>query len=154
MNLDLWLKFGHIVAAMVWIGGGLMLSLMGARARASRDPNAIGEFARTLSYFGPRVLTPAVLAVLVFGIWMVLENAAWDFAQGWILIALGLFVIAFFIGVIFLSRLGIALKRMAGAGESDSGAGRALLGRWLIGYRIVLLVLVAAVWDMVFKPGL
>jgi hypothetical protein len=29
-----------------------------------------------------------------------------------------------------------------------------LMGRWITGYRVVLLVLVLAVWDMVFKPGL
>jgi hypothetical protein len=29
-----------------------------------------------------------------------------------------------------------------------------LLDRWILGYRVVLVVLVVAVWDMVFKPGL
>lgn len=154
MDLHAWLKFGHIVGAIVWVGGGLMLSFLAARARASSDPNAIREFGRTLSYVGLRVLTPAVLAVLLFGIWMVLDNAAWDFAQLWILIALGLFAVAFAIGVVFLSRIGIALQRSADSGHLDAEAGGALLGRWLLGYRIVLVILLVAVWDMVFKPGL
>src|SRR5439155_880201 len=36
----------------------------------------------------------------------------------------------------------------------DAGRGRLLLDRWILGYRLVLLVLVVAVWDMIFKPGL
>jgi hypothetical protein len=29
-----------------------------------------------------------------------------------------------------------------------------LLDQWLLGYGVVLVVLLVAVWDMVFKPGL
>jgi hypothetical protein len=29
-----------------------------------------------------------------------------------------------------------------------------LLDQWLLGYGMVLVVLLVAVWDMVFKPGL
>jgi hypothetical protein len=32
--------------------------------------------------------------------------------------------------------------------------GSTLLDRWLVGYGTVLVVLLIAVWDMVFKPGL
>ncbi len=60
-----------------------------------------GEFARTLSYVGLRVFTPAVLVVLVTGVWLVLVEQSGDFTQLW-----------------------------------------------------VLFVLVFALWDMVFKPGL
>jgi uncharacterized membrane protein len=153
MTLDSWLHFGHILGATVWVGGGLMLSLLGSRARSSLDPRAVGEFARTLTYVGPSELAPAVIAVLVFGVWMVLESAAWDFTQLWVVIAIGLFVVAFLVGAIYLSRVSIQLQRAA---DEDVGAdvGRRLLGRWIMGYRAVLIVLVVAVWDMVFKPGL
>ena len=126
-----------------------MLFVLGARARHRATSDTIGEFGQTLAYIGPRVLTPAVLATLVLGIWMVLESPAWDFAQLWVRVALALFAAAFAIGLLALSRIGIALQRVADAGE-----GRRLLDRWLLGYGVVLLLLVLAVWDMVFKPGL
>jgi uncharacterized membrane protein len=81
-------------------------------------------------------------------------DAAWDFAQLWVLIGLGLFVVAFGIGVGYLSRIGIQLSRIAGAGERSSVDERALLARWIPGCRVVLVVLIVIVWDMVFKPGL
>ncbi len=152
-DLYLLLKFAHVLGAIVWLGGGLMLSVLGARARRRADRGAIGEFGRTLSFVGPRVLTPAVLATLVFGAWMVIESAAWDFAQLWVQLALGLFVAAFLIGAIYLSRIGIRLQRVGESG-GDAADGHRLLGRWVLGYGVVLAILVLAVWDMVFKPAL
>jgi hypothetical protein len=35
----------------------------------------------------------------------------------------------------------------------DIAAARDALGRWMVGYVVVLAVLVFALWDMVFKPG-
>jgi len=37
--------------------------------------------------------------------------------------------------------------------DFDLKAARALLSRWIAGYQIVLLILLFAVWDMVFKPS-
>jgi hypothetical protein len=33
---------------------------------------------------GPRVLAPATIAVVGFGVWLVLDSSAWDFGQLWI----------------------------------------------------------------------
>ncbi len=151
MSLDPWLHLLHILSAIVWVGGGLILSVIASRVRRSDDPRAIPDFAQTLSYVGIRVLMPAVIGTLVFGVWMVLENAAWNFRQFWVLFAIGLFVLAFLVGAVYLGRLGTQLLRL---GPDDVASARLLLGRWLIGYRIVLLLLLIAVWDMVFKPGL
>ena len=144
------LLFGHILAAMVWLGGGLMLVFVARRARASDDPRTIGEFARSLSYLGPRVLAPAVIGVLVSGVALVLDSAAWDFAQAWVLIAIGLFAVAFLVGAVYLSRVALQLER---SGGNDATLSRSLLDRWLIGYAVVLSVLVLIAADMVFKPG-
>ncbi len=154
MTLLPWLKFAHILGAMIWIGGGVMLSLIGLRARQSEDLSFIREFSRTLSYVGLRVLMPAVIAVLVFGIWLMLIFPAWQLSQLWILLALGAFALAFVIGAVYLSRIALALDRLTADMEFDLKAARDLLNRWIVGYQIVLLVLIFAVWDMVFKPGL
>lgn len=154
MAIYTWLKFAHILGAMIWIGGGVLLSLLGVRARQSSDPHLIQEFARALAYVGLRALTPSVLAVLGFGIWLTLASAAWNFSQLWILLALGAFLVAFLVGAVFLSRIALALDRLTSRPDFDLRAARALLGRWIISYLVVLLVLVFAVWDMVFKPGL
>ncbi len=148
-----WLVFLHVLAAIAWIGGGLMLTRFALRARSSGDPRAAGECAGSLPWVALRGLTPAIAVLLLTGIAMVLTGAGWSFTQLWILAALALLVVAFLIGAIYMSRVGVALLRAAndGAGAAEV---RAHLDRWLMGYGAVLLILVAVVWDMVFKPGL
>ena len=154
MILEPWLHLAHILGAIIWVGGGVMLSVVGVRARQGGDPSLIREFARMLSSVGLRVLTPAVVAVLVSGVWLVLAGSEWDFGQLWVLFGLGAFVVAFLIGAVYLSRIAIQLERLATRTEMDPMAVRDLLGRWIVGYRVILVILLFAVWDMVFKPSL
>jgi uncharacterized membrane protein len=147
-----WLKLFHILGAMVWLGGGTTLIVIGLRARARGDANAILEFARTVPYVGIRLLGPAWIVVLITGVWMVFVGAGWKFSQLWVLLALGLFLFAFLIGAVYMSRVGMQLERMARSGQSTDGS--TLVVRWIAGYGLVLAALLVAVWDMVFKPGI
>lgn len=111
MNLEIWLHLLHIVGAVIWVGGGVMLSVIGARARRSENPQIIGDFAQMLSYTGPRVLMPAVLAVIITGVWLVLASPGWSFTQLWVILALVAFAVAFLVGAVYLSRIALELSR-------------------------------------------
>ena len=152
MNLEPWLHLAHIAAAIVWLGGGVVLSLVGLRARQSGDLAVLREFARDLSYVGLRVFTPAVIVVLLSGIGLVLLNSEFNFTQLWVLLALGGFILAFLIGAVYLSRSAIQLER-AVSQNADLQAASQALRRWLVGYGVVLIILVFTLWDMIFKPG-
>lgn len=154
MILGTWLQFIHVLGAIGWLGGGLMLTLLGLRARSSPSPEAAGEFARTLPYVGPRLLLPSSLAVPVTGVWMVLDSSAWKFSQLWVVLAIGLFLVALAVGALYVGRVGIQLARATDAGAASTAEMALMLRRWLLGYGVVLAVLLVAVWDMVFKPGL
>jgi uncharacterized membrane protein len=147
-----WLLFLHVVAAMVWLGGGIVIAALAARALRDPAPDAVAQFVTTLRVIGPRVLAPATVAVVGLGVWMVLYSTAWSFGQLWVQLGLGLFAVAFLIGAAYQSRAAIKADRAAAAGEHDEA--RRQLGRWALGYGAIVLLLVAATWDMVFKPGL
>ena len=153
MDLEAWLHLLHVLAAMVWVGGGVTLSVMALHARSASDPRPMASFARLLPYIGIRVLMPSVVIVLITGVWMVLAGTEFTFSQTWVLLGLGLFAVAFLVGAVYMSRIGIQLDRAA---QAESGAMhlRGLLDRWIAGYAVVLLILIVAVWDMVVKPGL
>lgn len=153
MALEPWLHFLHVTGAVVWVGGGVVLSVIGRRVRRSGDATLLAEFARTLSYVGLRVFTPAVVVVLVTGVWLVFAEEAGNFAQLWVVLALAAFAVAFLIGAVYLSRSAIRLERVMSAPTPDIAAARDALGRWILGYGVVLAVLLFALWDMVFKPG-
>jgi hypothetical protein len=77
---------------------------------------------------------------------------AWNFGQLWVQLGLGLFVGAFLVGAIHQSRTALAATRAAGGGDDPEAARQ--LRRWLWGYRLILVLLVIAAWDMTTKPGL
>ena len=147
-----WLVFGHILAAMVWVGSAVVLLALSIITLRTRDPQAVARFVRTLPVLGPAVLAPATIAVVGFGVWLVLDSDAWSFGQTWIVIALVLFAIAFLGGAAFQSRAALGAERAVERG--DDGEALRQLTRWVRGYALILALLLAIAWDMVFKPGL
>lgn len=147
-----WLFLLHIAGAMIWVGGAVMLAVTGTRALRSADKTEVGRFIRGLRVTGPAVLAPAAVAVLGFGIWLVLNSPAWSFDQNWVRLGLGLFVTAFLIGAIYLSRTSLGAERAVEAGDREGAVVR--LRRWLWGYLAIIALLAVITWDMVFKPGL
>jgi uncharacterized membrane protein len=147
-----WLLFLHVVAAMVWVGGTALTSVLATIVARRQDRRAVEQFVSNLSTVGPLVMAPATLGVVGFGIWLVLDSDAWDFGQTWVWLALVLFAGAFVVGAAFQSRSAIAARRAADAGD-DAEASRQL-ARWAWGSRAILILLVVAAWDMVFKPGI
>jgi uncharacterized membrane protein len=146
-----WLVFAHVLGAMIWLGGSVAVSVLAANIVRRGDRDAIERFIGSLGFVGPLVFAPATLAVLGFGIWLVLDSDAWDFGQTWVWFALVLFGAAFVVGAAFQSRAAIGAGRAAAAGNDREAARQ--LARWSWGSRVILLLLVVATWDMVFKPG-
>jgi len=147
-----WLMYLHVLAAMIWVGGLLTIGLLATLVIRSGEPDVIARFVRNLGVIGPFVFAPAMIAVVGFGIWMVVDSDAWDFGQTWIWLALSLFGAAFLIGAVFQSRTAIRARHAAAAGDAHEAVRQ--LRRWSWGMRLILLLLLVATWDMVFKPGL
>jgi uncharacterized membrane protein len=146
-----WLLLVHVLAAMVWLGGLVALTAFATHARRSGDREAVARFIRSLRVVGPLVLAPASLLVVVFGSCLVLDSPAWTIGQTWVWLAFALLGAAVLVGALFLSRTAIAAERAVAAGDHDRAARQ--LGAWSWGIRLLLLLLVIATWDMVFKPG-
>jgi uncharacterized membrane protein len=151
-SLYQWLLFAHILAAMAWVGGAILLGALATLVLRSRDADAVGRFVRALPVIGPRVLAPATIAVVGLGIWLILNSAAWNFGQAWIQLALALFAVAFAIGAAHQSRTALRAERAVANGDRDEALRQ--LARWSWGYRLIVVLLMVAAWDMVFKPGL
>ena len=145
-----WLLFLHIVAAMVWVGGLVALVAFGTHALRSGDRDAVARFVGSLRVVGPFVLAPASSLVLAFGIWLVIDSPAWGFGQTWIWLAVALVAAAVLVGALVLGRSALAAERAVNAGDHAEAATQ--LRRWSWGIRLILLLLVVATWDMVFKP--
>jgi uncharacterized membrane protein len=145
-----WLVFLHVLAAMVWLGGGVMLAVTATRVLRDQAPGGVARFSGNLRVLGPLVLAPATVAVLGLGIALVLDTEALDFGQLWVQLGLGLFVGAFLIGALYQSRTALAASRAAD--RDDDTEARRQLRRWSWGYRLIVVLLIVATWDMTTKP--
>lgn len=65
MDWEPWVHFLHVASAIVWVGDRIMLTIVGIRARGSSDAERLADFGQLLPYAGLRVLTPAVILVLL-----------------------------------------------------------------------------------------
>jgi uncharacterized membrane protein len=101
---------------------------------------------------GPAVLAPGTVITLGLGVGLVFESSAWDFGQTWVLVALGLIAVAIAVGAGHQARAALAAQRAIDSGDHHEA--RRQLGRWIWGYALVVALLAAIAWDMVFKPGL
>jgi uncharacterized membrane protein len=147
-----WLLLGHLLAGMVWVGGGVTLAALAVATLRAGDPRSVARFVGSLRVLGPAVLAPATVAVLGLGVWLVLNSPAWTFSQGWVTLALVLVVAAIAVGAGHQSRVAINAQRAVD--RDDHAEARRQLVRWTWGYAAIVVLLVAIAWDMVFKPGL
>src|SRR3954470_10176330 len=129
-----WLLLGHIVAAMVWLGGGVMLAAFAVGAARGGDPAAVARLVRSLRVVGPAILAPATIAAPALGVWLLLDSDAWDFDQTWLRRALWLLVAAFALAAIHQSRAAILPDGAVARG--DEVAARRHLVRWTWGYAV------------------
>ena len=147
------LLFGHLLAAMVWVGGGVAVQMFYLRARLAGGEN-LTHFAKTVEWFGSRVSTTSSLLVLIFGVLLVIEAEFYDFGQFWIVAALAMFAVSFVTGAGFLGPETGRLGKLMDERPADDPEIASRIGRLVIVSRIELILLILIVLDMVLKPGL
>ena len=146
------LKYLHIVAAIIWIGGAAFFNVLGTQVAGARDGVQLAWFGRRIEWLGTRYFTPFSILVLLFGLAMVGESDVWHFSDAWIGIGLAGIVATIVTGAGFLGPTAGRLARAIDAGAPSTDI-EALMGRILWVARIDLVVMFLVVADMVFKPG-
>ena len=141
----------HILAAALWFGSGIAITVMGYRALAS-DPPTFGPVALHAGWWAGRAHPAAAVVILIAGILMVID-ADLSFGEAWISIALAGWVILMALGG---AAVGPASTKLATAIQERGGYSdelRPLASRVLLFSRIETAILVIVIADMVAKPG-
>ena len=145
------LKFFHVFFAIVWVGGGIMLQFLLARAKAA-GPEAMAHFNDMAEWTSSRVFMPASFLTLGFGIATVIAGG-YDWAEMWISVGFVGFIIS---GVLGMAVLGPTAKKMkaliAERGPNDPVVAH-MARRIDLAGRVDLIVLIIVVFMMVTKPG-
>ena len=146
-----WLKFIHVVAVILWIGGMVMLLLLNrafARVNDQAAARAVGQQGGALSM---KLFLPAFLVTFVTGIGMV-QVGDLSFGAPWISWGMTGALLSMIIGGLFTGRNARKLGQQIARGEIDPPAIAAAQRKILIFAVLNLLLLLSIVWVMVFKP--
>ena len=145
------LKFVHVGAAIVWVGGGAMIQFFALRALGRKDPLGMVQFTRDVEWIGNRVLLPSALVVVVFGFLLVWDGP-WELSTTWIWLSLVIYAISFVVGLFVLTPQAKKIGDLIEAEGPESAALQSQIGRILQISRVDLVLLFAIVFLMVTKP--
>jgi uncharacterized membrane protein len=143
----------HVVAAAVWIGGGVTVALLAGRAWSARDDERALELSRMGDFVGTRMFVPAALVLLGAGIWAVAEGD-WDWGDAWVSVGLGGWLAGLLIGIGWHAGEGRRIREAVADGGAAGPRARRIATTGMIVGLAEIAVLVVVVWAMVTKPGL
>ncbi len=143
-------KFIHVFAAMIWVGGSVLIEFTAARGLKAGQRDDLMKVAKD-SETGGRLFAVAGALVLIFGVLMVVDVPLYEFDQLWIVIGiLGVAIGAFLGPAYFTPRTNAAI---AALDADDTATARSTLESIVWMARLELLILVIVVWAMITRPG-
>ncbi|HEY2542088.1 MAG TPA: DUF2269 family protein [Gaiellaceae bacterium] len=147
-------KWIHVSVAVFWVGGGILLTVLGLKVEHSDDPNEIVQLARWAAWTGERLFAPAGGIVLAMGIAMLVHGGdpivAWS--KFWVIVGLIGYASTMVTGTAILSP---RAKRIAELSETKGPTAPetlAAIRQIMIIARFDVAVLLVVVADMVTKP--
>ncbi len=144
-------KTVHVLFVVIWVGGGMAITILGLRAERAPDGTEVASLARQAAFLGERVFAPAGLIVVATGIGMV-SNASLGYDHFWIEFGLLGFLSTFVIGIAVLSPRAKKLVALIEAKGPNDPETRAAVATILLIARADMAVLLLVIVDMVAKP--
>lgn len=147
-------KWIHVSVAVFWVGGGILLTVLGLKVERSDDPNEVVTLARWAAWTGERLFAPAGGVVLAMGIAMLIHGGDPIVAWGkfWVIFGLIGYATTFFTGVAILSPQAKRITELSDSKGPTAPETIDAIRRILVIARFDVAVLLLVVADMVTKP--
>lgn len=144
-------KAGHVLFAVIWVGGGVSIMIHAIRARRADKPEDIVTVAKQAAFMGEKVFAPVGLVTFLLGIAMMI-NTSWGWGHFWIVAGLIGYAATFIVGVAILSPMAKKIDESAEKNGPTHPETIALIERIMLIARFDVAVLMLVVLDMVTKP--
>jgi uncharacterized membrane protein len=142
----------HVVTAVIWVGGAVMIQAYAFRILRTGDGKHQADFAKDTEVVSMRLFMPTTLVLLLAAIALMI-NAGWSWGQNWIVFGLIAWFLSFVIGAGFLGPEGGRIAAIIEQDGPESPLAQARIRRILMVSRAEFVVLLAVVWNMVVKPA-
>jgi hypothetical protein len=147
------LKFVHVAAVIIWIGGVAAVSVLTARLSLEQDRAAAAVLLRQAGFFGQAVVFPAAVITLLAGA-ATAGSAGIPMSSLWIAWGFTAIVGSILLGAIFIRRATGELGKLTATASSDDARLVGARRRLTTLNALNVLLLLSAVWAMVAKPTL
>jgi uncharacterized membrane protein len=144
-------KLLHVGTVILWVGGGMLLTVLALRAERADEPAELASIARQAAFAGERIFAPGGLLVLAMGIAMVVNHHL-GFGTTWIDIGLAGYALTFTTGIAVLSPLAKRITVLLAEKGPEHPETQAAIKRILLIARVDVAVLLLVVADMLMKP--
>jgi uncharacterized membrane protein len=142
----------HVLAAVLWVGGGVTMHALGRRIQKSGDRAALTAYFRTAGPFAGVFYAALSVILLIAGLLLVNE-ANYEFSQPWIGIGLAAWIFSFIVGVGYYGRQDKKIREISESEGPTSETLMPIVKQYFLVNSIEVLVLVLVVVDMTVKPG-
>jgi len=145
----LWL---HVTFAVLWVGGVVLLNVLALMAQRANSDEQLAYLGRKAEVLNLRYFTPIALFVVLLGVGLTIEGE-WKFGDAWISAALGMYLVSFLLGAVYLGpRAGTIGKTIEAAGGVTADV-RPGLDRLLLIARLDAVILLGIIFLMTTKPS-
>lgn len=145
------LKFFHVLLALVWVGGAVILQVFAELALRSPMPGRAAAFAKEADFIGMKIFTPASILLLGVGLWLV-HKGHWGY-HFWTVGGLVGFAVSFVVGAGFLGPQAGKLATLIEANGPDAAVVKARVRTIVSIARVDTAILLAVVFLMATKLG-
>lgn len=146
------LKFFHVLAAVLWVGGAVLIQVLAQFALKSKLPGRSAEFAQEVELIGKRMFTPLSILVLLLGVALV-QKGHWGFGHAWIILGIVGIAATIATGAGYLGPQMGKLAELIRTDGPDAPSVRARIATILNVARIDTVVLITIIFVMVTKVG-
>jgi uncharacterized membrane protein len=144
-------KLVHVGTVILWVGGGLLLTVLALRAERAKDAAEVATIAKQAAFAGERIFAPGGALVLAMGIAMVINHHI-GFGTTWVDIGLAGYAMTFTTGIAVLSPLAKKVAALSDEKGPEHPETQAAIHRILLIARVDVGVLLLVVADMLMKP--
>jgi uncharacterized membrane protein len=148
-----WFKAAHVLAAVLWVGGGATITIYALMTLRENDPEELANLARKVGLLGQRFFTPLSFVVLGFGFALV-ENGNWGYGHFFVQFALAGWGASALTGMLFLGPQSAKLGNLMSSRPAEDPEVQTAIRRILLVARVDVVLLLAIVFVMTAKPWL
>ena len=142
----------HILCAVLWVGGGVSVHILGRWVSREGDPERMVAFNRDAVKLGNVFYAPLALILIVAGVLLV-EEVGYSYGDLWITLGFVGWLVSLVLGLGFYPQQSRKIEAAIASGGATSDVAQAGISRVLMVNSIEMLVLVLVVIDMAVKPG-